>query len=853
MEPINIRRRDLLETPHTQSEADGVFTTDMVAPLESLEVTLEPTQGGSGTPAPDNVRPIIGKTQVAVTQCGKNLLNPNDAGFGLYTIGSDGQEITSSNDRITSGYIPCGPNVPLVATSNIRSGSKTKFGFAGVAFYDKGRNFLSRATVTTSNLLTATSPVDTAYIRFFEQITARSAQVTSPSVFSQYQQQLEFSTEATDYEPFVEGGNTPLGKNLFNYQNCNFISGIRDSSGEYQSDNNSGYTANPTPVNPSTTYTLSGSALYSSGYVVRIYYLDKNGDWISRTGGEQSSNVHFTTPSNCHFIQIQTKVSGADPSTWQLEVGSTATTYEPYAGLGYVVKFPALGKNLYDCAEFSSYKQADGTYRLTGADATGIKVYFPEDLIGKELVLSVYLDLTKETGPSYIRLRTVVDGVNKNGATVNNNAAGYSTVTVTPTSTSDYFYMTYGSNGNNYYTFSQFQVEIKTGSSRTSYEPYTNTVYKGTVDIASGTLTVNRKIKVINAIDTVLGSPKYIKSDAIDGYINVSEIYPSKGPTGYQPEELMADRLNFQNKGIWATVGFPNCWTINGVQIHVNVANDLLGVTDYTQETTATAKEKLNTWLANNPVTVTIPIQPKVYQLSPTQVMSLPKDNVFLSEDGSITFSTHWRHTISLPSAYQRIRYLESTGTQYINTGKIPTDNTRMQLKYYTTSTGSFYCAGARSGSSTVYFAQSGATSGAKVSCTVNGTSVTAEDSEGVDFKRVSSGQLFEIMIQTNTDSTYDYSIVDYTHNKYFRTTGVSYTPMGTVSDPICLFALNSSCVVSGTNRCYYFKLYKNGRIIVDGVPCYRKSDGVAGLYDLVTGIFFTNSGSGEFVKGPDI
>ena len=712
MEPINIRRRDLLETPHTQSEADGVFTTDMVAPLESLEVTLEPTQGGSGTPAPDNVRPIIGKTQVAVTQRGKNLFDKTSVTPSSMTC------YTSSGDPVTrSGieyHLPAG-------TYTLRCNSETVYTYVYTNVLDADGTFVSFASLSMG---------------------AAAGWRTVTVTLTEGQYLLIF-----------KGATTTLDLSM----------------------------------------------------------------------------------------------------DLQIELGTEATTYEPYAGRGYIVEFPALGKNLYDCAEFSSYKQADGTYRLTGADATGIKVYFPQELVGKELVLSVYLDLTKETGPTYIRLRAVINGENKNGATVNNNAAGYSTVTATPTSTSDYFYMTYGSNGNNYYTFSQFQVEIKTGSSRTSYEPYTNTVYKGTVDIASGTLTVNRKIKVINAIDTVLGSPKYIKSDAIDGYINVSEIYPSKGPTGYGAGELMADRLNFQNKGIWATVGFPNCWTVNGIQIHINVANDLLGVTDYTQETTATAKGKLNTWLASNPVTVTIPIQPKVYQLSPTQVMSLPKDNVFLSEDGDITYTTHWRHTISLPSAYQRIRYLESTGTQYINTGKIPTDNTRMQLKYYTTSTGSFYCAGARSGSSTVYFAQSGATSGAKVSCTVNGTSVTAEDSEGVDFKRVSSGQLFEIMIQTNTDSTYDYSIVDYTHNKYFRTTGVSYTPMGTVSDPICLFALNSSCVVSGTNRCYYFKLYRNGRIIVDGVPCYRKSDGVAGLYDLVTGTFFTNSGSGEFVKGPDI
>lgn len=874
MEPINIRRRDLLETPHTQSEADGVFSTDMVAPLESLEVTLEPKQDGSGTPAPDNVRPIIGKTRVTVLQRAKNLFDFSEPfrSSGLYygkavgssiEPGSSSNVETSVNNNVITVTTKAGWNGVCYRSPDVPNGTYTlKFNITLVDWTgsQNGRdiyvvnknNIITRVLTHTTGLVSTTTTIT---LTGDESAVAISlgGRSSAYGTFQISDLQLELGSTATAYTPFVEGGNTPVGKNLFNYENCNFISGIRDSDGEYQSDNNSGYTANPTPVNPSTTYTLSGSKLYSTGYVVRVYYLDENGGWISRTGGEQSSEVHFTTPSNCHFIQIQTKVSGADPSTWQLEVGSTATTYEPYAGLGYVVELPALGKNLYDCAEFSPYKQADGTYRLTGADATNTKSYFPQELVGKELVISVYLDLTKETGPTYIRLRAVINGENKNGGTVNNNNAGYSTVTVTPTSTSDYFYMTYGSNGGNYYTFSQFQVELKTGSGRTSYEPYTNTVYKGTVDIASGTLIVDKKTRVVNAIDTVLGSPKYIKSDAVDGYINVNEIYPSKGPTSYGADELMADRLNFQNKGIWATVGFPNCWTVNGIQIHTNVANDLLGITDYTQETTATAKEKLNTWLANNPVTVTIPIQPKVYQLSPTQVMSLPKDNVFLSEDGSITYATHWRHTISLPSAYQRIQYLESTGTQYINTGKIPTDNTRMQLKYYTTSTGSFYCAGARSGASTIYFAQSGATSGAKVSCTVNGTSVTAEDSGGVDFKRVSSGQLFEIMVQTNTDSTYDYSIVDYTHNKYYRTTGVSYTPMGAVSNPIYLFAFNPSYVVTGTNRCYYFKLYRDGRIILDGVPCYRKSDGVAGLYDLVTGTFFTNSGTGEFVKGPDI
>lgn len=36
-------------------------------------------------------------------------------------------------------------------------------------------------------------------------------------------------------------------------------------------------------------------------------------------------------------------------------------------------------------------------------------------------------------------------------------------------------------------------------------------------------------------------------------------------------------------------------------------------------------------------------------------------------------------------------------------------------------------------------------------------------------------------------------------------------------------------------------------------VPCYRKSDGEIGMYDIVSGAFFANVGTGTFVKGADV
>ena len=52
----------------------------------------------------------------------------------------------------------------------------------------------------------------------------------------------------------------------------------------------------------------------------------------------------------------------------------------------------------------------------------------------------------------------------------------------------------------------------------------------------------------------------------------------------------------------------------------------------------------------------------------------------------------------------------------------------------------------------------------------------------------------------------------------------------------------------------YYAKIYDNTDTLVrDFVPVRRNSDGVLGMCDMVTGNFFTNSGTGEFVAGPAI
>jgi hypothetical protein len=53
--------------------------------------------------------------------------------------------------------------------------------------------------------------------------------------------------------------------------------------------------------------------------------------------------------------------------------------------------------------------------------------------------------------------------------------------------------------------------------------------------------------------------------------------------------------------------------------------------------------------------------------------------------------------------------------------------------------------------------------------------------------------------------------------------------------------------------KIYCCKFYKDYKIIRDFVPCYRTTDRVAGMYDLVSGVFYTNAGTGEFIVGAEV
>jgi hypothetical protein len=57
----------------------------------------------------------------------------------------------------------------------------------------------------------------------------------------------------------------------------------------------------------------------------------------------------------------------------------------------------------------------------------------------------------------------------------------------------------------------------------------------------------------------------------------------------------------------------------------------------------------------------------------------------------------------------------------------------------------------------------------------------------------------------------------------------------------------------SRTINWYSFKIYKDNELLKNFIPCYRKADNVAGMYDIVNDKFYTNTGAGDFIVGGDI
>ena len=183
---------------------------------------------------------------------------------------------------------------------------------------------------------------------------------------------------------------------------------------------------------------------------------------------------------------------------------------------------------------------------------------------------------------------------------------------------------------------------------------------------------------------------------------------------------------------------------------------------------------------------------------------------------------------MSLPSGYKRLEYIQSSGTQYVNTGVVVSKNLEIKLRFMLTSTTGFGIVG---------YMQS----------TSSGTNRFAVFQYGgawyFDFGNDTTGRISGGSFNANT--LYDISV----GNRYIKN---NETESNIISGSVISNLTNSNFISilceteCGIGKIYSCKIYDNGTLVRDYVPCVNPS-GAVGLYDLVGKKFYGNAGTGVF------
>nr|DAE00814.1 MAG TPA: hypothetical protein [Siphoviridae sp. ctEqU3] len=179
-----------------------------------------------------------------------------------------------------------------------------------------------------------------------------------------------------------------------------------------------------------------------------------------------------------------------------------------------------------------------------------------------------------------------------------------------------------------------------------------------------------------------------------------------------------------------------------------------------------------------------------------------------------------------LPEGYTEVQYIQSTGTQYVDTGFKPSQDSRVLIKLSTSETGSHTVFGADLGWTDDGFAL--------------GVGFTHYGKETGTISGLNNGSPHEADFNKNIISM---------DGKPVLTMGNS-----TFSVPhnLALFANNRAGGIQekATMVLYYCRIYDGNTIIRDYIPC-KNAAGAVGLYDLIGQKFYGNAGTGSFTAGP--
>ena len=191
---------------------------------------------------------------------------------------------------------------------------------------------------------------------------------------------------------------------------------------------------------------------------------------------------------------------------------------------------------------------------------------------------------------------------------------------------------------------------------------------------------------------------------------------------------------------------------------------------------------------------------------------------------------------IQLPCKINYINFLQSSGTQYIDTGFMPTQNTRVVCQV--------------SGFPKTSYSQS-----------VFGTRTSSSSSDRFGFIAAEDLAAYRSDFYNNNvgfDSSVTFNgafVID--KNKAATTLGGSASKSNTSGVftskyPMFLFGYNTAGALSMPATAlavYYCQIYESDVLVRDLWPCLDEG-GVACMYDKVSKTYYYNAGTGEFIAG---
>ena len=474
------------------SGKDGAFKYEKVAELpttgEDGVLYLVPkshtTQTASGNPINVNITDNAGKIEslkldgdtYQQTYTGKNLANVS--AFELGGISNTGAAIADDN-YFHSPLIPVVAGSSYTASAIFPDGTADKY--IRMAFYDSSESFISRPSQEPPH--TETAPANAAFCRIALVKTATNIMFESGSTASQYEPYVggQPSPSPTYPQPIqtVTGEQTVtvVGKNLFDKTKVTTGYYI-DENGALQASANFSY-SDYIPVVGGETYSYSG-ATNNISYAAKCAWYDSNKVFISSDGFGFSGQL--TAPANASYFRTTIRIAESSSQapyldTYQLELGSTVTTYAPFTG---ATSYPInLGKNLLNAPDYTSVAgemtcitTESNHFSCSGtvSESWGFNIVANRTTIPTIPAGSYTLSLSKALAfPVSFQLRATSSGNSLIGT--KQIPAGSTSATFTLSEDASVFTF-WSTASRNTQINDSFAVQIEVGSTATPYSPY---------------------------------------------------------------------------------------------------------------------------------------------------------------------------------------------------------------------------------------------------------------------------------------------------------------------------------------------------------------------------------------------